>query len=123
MTLDGKELGMHSVYAALPPNLGDKLGLVANKTYAIAAVEIPPGYRLATEEDQKGEKPKGTLVLMEGGKWSMASSLSRWSDNFIYLIPDTPLPRNLTIVDGDGKVLEWDDLTEMEKILLTEGEV
>lgn len=66
--------------------------LKPDTNYACIMVEIPEGWRLATEEDRRGEKPKEYGYLSDHG-WSFFAKpygLKYWETDIIYLVKDTP---------------------------------
>lgn len=92
MITDGRGLTMLSLVAghAFVGNHTDHtLGLEPDKRYAIMAFELTEGYRLATEEDRKGDIPTGAKYLRGlGGGWSgVAFEGCCFSKDRIYAVP------------------------------------
>lgn len=64
--------------------------------------KIPPGFRLATAEDRKGEKPKTALFFDKYcGSWSDASPDAHWCPSDEYIVPDAKPEKVYTVGDCD----------------------
>ena len=61
--------------------------LKPNTRYACCMVEMPEGYRLATEEDRKGEKPSSAKLLYLNHWENVPQGNHRWDPDSVYIVP------------------------------------
>ena len=72
-------------------------------SYACVMIEIPDGYRLATEEDMKKPKPEHAKFFSDTERrWKRVQTYA-WARNLLYALPIKPAKRTITI---DGKDIE-----------------
>lgn len=87
----------------------DELNLEPGITYLTLMIPMPEGYRIATDEDRKGPKPKGTRHFSSSCASLINSSLEdAWVADMVYIVPDTP-EQVKVIVAGREKMIDYAD--------------
>ena len=82
------------------------LGLEPDSRYAVMAVKLPDGYRLATDEDRNGEKPKNTMRVSASQKFVHSPNPFGWEERYpVYAVPITP-PLPFVELKIGGKTVE-----------------
>ena len=72
-------------------------------SYACVMIEIPDGYRLATEEEMQKPKPEHAKFFSDTERRWMRIQTYAWDRDLLYALPIKPAKRTITI---DGKDIE-----------------
>ena len=87
------------------------LGLEPDSRYALMAVKLPDGYRLATDEDKAGIKPKNSKRLSSQQRFIHSPNKRGWRGRFpVYAVPITP-PAPVIKITVDGTEVTLSDET------------
>ena len=87
------------------------LGLKPDSRYALMAVKLPDGYRIATDEDKAGIKPKNSKRLSGQQRFIHSPHKHGWRGRFpVYAVPITP-PAPVIKITVDGTEVTLSDET------------
>ena len=92
------------------------LGLEPNSRYALMAVKLPDGYRLATEDDRTQTHRDAKRLIIAGKQAVFTTQRGMMEDTVFYAVPITPPAPVIKItVDGSEVTLSDETVAEIRK--------